>query len=208
MKLMSIKQVHYFSGITITLFIIIHLLNHSYTVFGIDDSLTLMEKLRFIYRNLFVEIILIIAIIIQIYTGIKLFIINRKVAKTCFEKLQIWSGLYLAIFFIIHLSAIFGGRYIMHLDTNFYFGAAGLNIFPLYLFFIPYYALAILSFFGHIAAIHSKKMKKSILGLSPRSQSKLIIAFGLILIVFIFYGQTNKFKGVAIPSEYDYLNLD
>ncbi|MCB9033641.1 MAG: hypothetical protein H6553_07375 [Chitinophagales bacterium] len=205
---MKIRQVHYFSGIVITLFIVLHLFNHAFSTVGIDDSITLMKQLRLFYRNFIIESILLMTIVIQIYTGIKLFKRNRKTAVSFFDKLQIYTGLYLAIFFMIHLSAILSGRYIMHLDTNFYFGAAGLNIFPLYLFFIPYYALAILSFFGHIASIHSKKMTKNILGVHPINQSKLIIVIGIILTLLIFYGQTNKFKGVDIPSEYNYLNME
>ena len=144
-------------------------------------------------------------ILVQIISGLKLFNLNRKTASTFFEKLQIWTGLYLAIFFIIHLSAVLGGRYFLHLDTNFYFGVAGLNTFPLSLFFVPYYGLAIISFFGHVASIHHKKMKLTIFGWTPYTQSVAILAFGIIFTIFIFYGLTNHFNGVSIPKEYDVL---
>ncbi|MFN9998994.1 MAG: hypothetical protein ACK52X_05155, partial [bacterium] len=101
--------------------------------------------------------------------------------------------------------AVLGGRLFLHLDTNFYFGVAGLNSFPFSLFFIPYYGLAILSFFGHIASIHSKKMKQIIFGLSPNKQSIIILIFGLLLTIVIFYGLTNHFNGFIIPSEYNIL---
>ncbi len=124
---------------------------------------------------------------------------------TSFEKLHIWKGFYLAIFLVIHVSVILSGRYILHLDTNFYFGAAGLSSFPLNLFFIPYYGLAIFSFFGHIASVHNKKMKSSILNLAPKQQAKAILIFGLLLTLLIFYGLTNHFRGVQIPEEYNIL---
>jgi hypothetical protein len=146
-----------------------------------------------------------ISVFVQIISGIKLFKLSRKTAISNFDKLHIWTGLYLAFFFIIHLSAILGGRLFLHLDTNFYFGVAGLNSFPFILFFIPYYGLAILSFFGHIASIHSKKMKQSVLGLTPNIQSIAILIFGFLLTILIFYGLTNHFKGVAIPKEYEML---
>lgn len=141
----------------------------------------------------------------QIISGLKLFKTNRKTATSQFERLHIWTGLYLAIFFIIHLSAVLGGRLFLHLDTNFYFGVAGLNSFPLNLFFIPYYGFAIISFFGHIASIHNKKMKQVIFGLTPNGQSKAILIFGFCLTIIIFYGLTNHFQGVTIPSEYNIL---
>ena len=187
------------------MFVGIHLFNHAWSIFGAEAHIELMNKLRLFYRNIFVEIILLSAVLIQIISGIKLFIINQKTAHTNFEKLHIWSGLYLALFFIIHLSAVLGGRFILKLDTNFYFGVAGLNTFPFNLFFVPYYGLAIISFFGHIAAIHAKKMQISILGLTVQQQSKVILVFGMALTLFIFYGLTNGFKGVEVPQKYGVL---
>ena len=199
------KRIHYISGLTITLFIGLHLYNHICSIFGIEIHIEQMNLLRHFYRNIFIETIILLAVLVQIISGLKLFKTKRKIANTNFEKLQIWTGLYLAIFFIIHLSAVLGGRLFLHLDTNFYFGVAGLNSFPHNLFFIPYYGLAILSFFGHIASIHDKKMKKSIWGLSPNRQTILILIFGFIFTLIIFYGLTNHFNGVSIPKEYNIL---
>lgn len=151
------------------------------------------------------ETILLVAVFVQIVSGLKLFKTNRKIANTTFEKLHVWTGLYLAIFFVIHLSAVLGGRYFLHLDTNFYFGVAGLNSFPTNLFFIPYYGLSIISFFGHTASIHNKKMKNKILTLTPNRQATIIFIFGIILTMTIFYGPTNHFNGVTIPKKYNIL---
>ena len=202
---MTLKKIHYISGLIVTVFVGLHLLNHSSSIFGADRHIEVMNTLRLFYRNIFIETILLLAVLVQIISGLKLFKTNRKTATTQFDKLHIWTGLYLAIFFIIHLSAVLSGRFFLHLDTNFYFGVAGLNSFPYNLFFIPYYALAILSFMGHIASIHSKKMKHTIFGLSPNKQSITILSFGLILTIVIFYGLTNQFNGVTIPKEYEVL---
>ncbi len=202
---MTIKKIHFISGLTLALFVGLHLFNHVCSIFGAAKHIEIMNFLRHFYRNLFVETILLFAVLAQIISGLKLFNTNRKIANTNFEKLHIWTGLYLAIFFVIHLSAILGGRYFLHLDTNFYFGVAGLNSFPYKLFFIPYYGLAIFSFFGHIASIHNKKMKSNILKLTPTHQAKIILVFGLVLTLIIFYGLTNHFQGVAIPKEFNVL---
>ena len=202
---MSIKKLHYFSGLTITIFVGIHLINHAWSILGAKEHIELMNILRLFYRNIFIEIILLSAVLIQIISGIKLFIVSRKNAVSRFEKVHIWSGMYLALFFIIHLSAVLGGRFILKLDTNFYFGVAGLNTFPYNLFFVPYYGLAIISFFGHIAAIHAKKMQISILGLTVQQQSGVILVFGMALTLLIFYGLTNGFSGVEIPKKYGIL---
>jgi len=162
-----------------------------------------MNLLRQVYRNPFVEIVLLCAVLVQIISGLKLFRINRSIAKSNFEQLHIWTGLYLAVFFIIHVSAVLGGRFLLHLDTNFYFGVAGLNAFPSNIFFIPYYALAIISFFGHVASVHSKKMKRTIFGLTANRQAEIIFVFGIPFAVLIFYGLTNHFRGIDIPEAYN-----
>lgn len=199
------KRIHGIGGLIISIFIGIHLFNHLYSLLGANAHMELMDNLRIIYRSRIAETILLLAILIQIFSGVKLFLKKRKTITDVFERLQVVSGLYLAIFLVIHIGVVLMGRYLLELDTNFYFGVAGLNTFPINLFFIPYYGLAILSFFGHIAAMHSKKMKQNIFGLSPVRQSIAILFFGLILTIIIFYGLTNEFKGVTIPKEYEVL---
>ncbi len=200
---MELRKIHYFSGITLTLFIGLHLFNHLYSLLGETAHIQMMNNLRIVYRNTVAESILLFAVAIQIVSGIKLFLRKRKVVSDFFQRLQKWTGLYLAFFLLIHVGAVLFGRLVMQLDTNFYFGVAGLNTFPLNIFFIPYYGLAIISFFGHVAAVHSTKMKSKILGISPIRQSYGIILIGILLTLIIFYGLTNGFSGVEIPKEYE-----
>jgi hypothetical protein len=202
---MSLKKIHYVSGLTISIFVGLHLFNHCYSILGADKHIEVMTTLRHFYRNIFVETILLSAVAAQIYSGLKLFKSKRHTTKTLFEKLHIWTGLYLAIFFVIHLSAVIAGRFVLNLDTNFYFGVAGLNSFPFNLFFIPYYLLAVVSFFGHISAIHNQRMTKNILGLNPFKQSCCILTIGICFAFFLLYGLTNKFQGFQIPTEYHVL---
>jgi len=198
----GIKKIHYISGLTISIFIGLHLFNHLASVFGVEVHLVVMDKLRLVYRNIVVETILLIAVGVQIISGLKLFFSKRKAKNNFYGKLQIWTGLYLAFFLMVHVGAVLSGRYILNLDTNFYFGVAGLNTFPLNLFFVPYYGLAIISFFGHVAAIHAHKMKKELFGLTIEQQSRLILIKGILVTLIILYGLTNGFIGVEIPEEY------
>lgn len=130
---------------------------------------------------------------------------TRQTTSTFYQKLHRWTGLYLAIFLLIHLSAVLGGRLVLHLNTNFYFGVVGLNTFPSNLFFAPYYGLSVLSFFGHIAAVHTLKMQHASAGLSPVRQVDLILLLGVVVVIAVFYGLTNGFLGMAIPAEYEVL---
>lgn len=190
------KRLHYFSGVTLCFFIFAHFANHLSIFFGKETYFQIMDSLRVIYRNPIAESLLLIAVGIQIFTGISLFKKLRTQSEKSFvEKYQILSGLYLAFFLMLHVSAVLSGRIIFGLDTNFYFGAAGLNIFPLFFFFVPYYFLAIASIFTHIACIHFKKTGSSF-------QSKIIFGAGLFLGALIVFGMTGQFQGFEIPVEY------
>ncbi|MFN7492991.1 MAG: hypothetical protein ACK5RG_08765 [Cyclobacteriaceae bacterium] len=202
MSEIRIRKIHFVSGITLTIFIGLHLANHVVSIAGAERHIVWMNALRYFYRATIIEFLLLAAVLMQLYSGIRLFLSKRKTTRIGFEKLHVFSGLYLAVFLVIHVSAVLAGRSILHLDTNFYFGAAGLNSFPANLFFIPYYSLAILSFFGHIAAIHHCKMKKALWGVSVNGQSKAILILGALVMLLILYGMTNGFMGAPIPEEY------
>ncbi|QHV98005.1 hypothetical protein [Spirosoma endbachense] len=202
---MDWKRIHYLSGITLSIFIGLHLANHAISVLGEEAHLKTMAFLRHLYRNRIAETFLLLAVVVQITSGLRLFFSKRKDVNGLFDKLQIWTGLYLAFFLLVHVSAILFGRLVLHLDTNLYFGAAGINTFPFSLFFIPYYSFAIMAVWGHIAAVHRKKMTVRVFGLSPQVQAKLLLYTGLILAVLILYGLTNHFTGMTIPEEYNVL---
>lgn len=202
---MKTRQVHFISGILLTLFIAVHLFNHFTSLVGIERHIEVMRSLRTIYRNPLIETVLLITVGVQISSGISLFRKTQSRNQSFFQKLHILTGLYLAFFLIIHVSAVLAGRIYLKLDTNFYFGAAGINSFPVNLFFIPYYALAVISFFGHIASIHSKKMKFSIGILTPEHQAQIILITGIFLTSLLFCGLTNQFKGILLPEPYQIL---
>ncbi len=201
----KMKRIHYFSGLTLTLFIGIHLVNHFVSLWGAQAHIEFMDTFRPIYRNAVIETLLLLAVGVQIISGIRLLRSKRKLANGFYEKLQLWTGLYLAFFLLIHVGAVLTGRYVLHLDTNYYFGVAGLNTFPLNLFFIPYYALAVFSFFGHVSSIHHTKMKKEFGRFSVKRQSNLILITGIVLTLSLIYGLTNGFSGVEIPEDYHVL---
>jgi hypothetical protein len=188
-----IKQLHYFSGITLSLFIGVHLLNQLSALAGPEAHMALMEKLRNVYRHPVIEGILLSAVLIQIVSGIRL-LFNRK-KKVTAEKIQVYSGIYLSFFLLIHVSAVMAGRLLAHLDTNFYFAAAGLNIYPATWLFIPYYFLAVCAISLHIAALHYLKTT------STRS-AFLIGAAGVLAALLIIAGYTNCFQWREMPLEY------
>ena len=76
------------------------------SLLGEAVHITFMDHMRVVYRNLVPELVLLSAVMIQIISGVRLAFRKRKTVKGFFERLQIWTGLYLALFLVIHLSAI------------------------------------------------------------------------------------------------------
>src|SRR5690554_6805565 len=100
------RKIHYISGLTLTIFVGLHLFNHCYSIMGAHKHIELMTTLRLFYRNIFVETVLLIAVLVQIISGLKIFKAYRKTATSSFAKLQIWTGLYLAVFLLFHVGAV------------------------------------------------------------------------------------------------------
>lgn len=199
---MQIKRVHYLSGILLAVFTGIHLINHSLSISGATAHIQAMNTLRLVYRNPLIETLLLLAVVVQISSGLKLIAKKRKLNLSGIAKIQVYSGIYLAVFLIIHVGAVMTGRYMLQLDTNIYFGAAGINTFPFNLFFIPYYTLAILSIVAHISAVHAMKMKYALVGFTAVQQAKVIFGIGVVWAIAILYGLTDGFAGMAIPTDY------
>lgn len=199
------KKFHYFSAMVITLFTFFHLLNHLTALRSIETHIYVNSLFRMVYRNPIVETILMICVAFQVFSGLLLWRNSRKYAQNSFEKLQLWSGLYLSLFLLGHPIAVWVGRLQLHLDTNFYFGAMVLNVFPYLILFFIYYSLAILSFFSHLAAVHYQKMQKYIPEPRAKRQSYFIIFAAFCITFLIFYAFTGGFRGIEIPTEYKYL---
>ncbi|MBO0931679.1 hypothetical protein J2I48_11770 [Fibrella sp. HMF5036] len=193
------RNVHFASGLLLAVFVGTHLTNHLLVLISPAAHIAFMTAARVVYRNPLIEVVLLAAVLLQIVTGLSLVRKVWRVPKAGWGRLHVFSGLYLAFFLVIHLTAVLSGRYIFRLDTNLYFGAAGLNQFPLLLFFVPYYSLAILAFFTHVAAVHHKKMTRRVVGLSVSRQSQLILVVGIVLTISILYGLTGGFRGLSIP---------
>ena len=204
----EMKRIHYFSGITLSLFITIHLLNHLIALGGVEVHIQFMNAARKVYLHPIGETIILLACLVQAISGFNLVRKKGWKQKRWFDKLHVYSGLYLAIFVTAHPSAILFYRYISEIDTNFYLAAVTLNYQPLLFIFIPYYILGVVSFFTHIACIHRIKIAQFKPKWSPNSQAKWIIGMGAVVAILIILGMTNFGQGLEVPQAYqDLFNL-
>jgi succinate dehydrogenase/fumarate reductase cytochrome b subunit len=153
--------IHTTSSKIVGVFVVFHLLNHLFALGGPELHIQVMESFRKVYRNELVEYVLLFSCACQVVSGLAMALKKRKSATEFFDRLQLWSGLYIALFLMIHLSAVLVlARIRMQVDSNFYFAAAGLQQLPSSMFFIPYYSLSVLSVGAHIACSFRKLARK------------------------------------------------
>lgn len=169
------ERLHKVSAGFIFAFICLHFANHLVGLQGQGAHQQFLEAARLVYRHPIVELVLLMAFVIQIITGIALAreIWVRK--KDLIHQLQAVSGVYMAFFIVFHVGGVFMGRLVFNLDTNFDFAAITLTK-PWIYFFLPYYGLAIMAIFTHIGCICFDIFKKSNVRLAGAC---LIVAVGV-----------------------------
>ncbi len=193
-----LKHAHHISGVLLIGYISIHLFNHLVILHSVQAHLDFMEVARKAYRFPPVEILLFVAVLFQVVSGSTLLWKKWKSVNTIWDRLQIYSGAYFIYFLIAHPAAVLYGRYVLHLDTNLYYGAAVLNINPLYYFFVFHYGLAIAAFFVHTACVHRVKIQVYVSEKNARYQASAIVLVGIILSILLVISM----MGMSIPHEY------
>ncbi len=197
-----VHTLHRLSACVIGGFIAVHLFNHLVALGGIDEHIAFMEAFRLIYRLPIVEVLLLSCVFIQVGSGFFLIKSRWGVRQDFYERLQAISGGYLAFFLLNHVGAVLFGRYFFNLDTNFYFAAAGMHINPLQYFFVPYYFLAVLAIFGHLACAFHWLSREHLVIETRNRLGYVIIAIGALASLLIVLAFAGSFYPVDIPTEY------
>lgn len=185
------RRLHLSSGMLIGLFLIAHMANHVAMFWGQAAHIAMMETLRPFYRNMLAETVLMLALAWQIVSGLTMIWRTRSDRQGLVPKLQMWSGIILALFLANHVGAVWGGRLFFELDTNYHFAAAGMHA-GYAGFFVPYYFVGVAALFVHAACALSWRMKGKAIPL-------------LIAIIGVGLGAAfvaTMFSDPAIPSDY------
>lgn len=196
-----LRQLHRFAGLTLAVFIGLHLTNHLFALVSIEQHIKIMDALRLIYRNPLGEALLLLAIMVQVPSGILL--VRRKGWRglQLAERAQVASGGYLAFFLVAHVFAVMMGRYFFHVDTNFYFASAVLFS-PVWLFYVVYYGLSVVSVFTHVASIHYQKMLPRTSPRHAQTQALVIVGAGIIVMMMILLVFSGAVYEIRIPTAY------
>jgi len=133
----------------IGVFLVLHIANHLSALGGQQAHIETMTALRPLYRNAIIEPVLLGALAWQICSGATMIIRGRHSRRGFVAWAQVTSGVYIAVFLAIHLTAIINGR-LQGYDTNFNFAAAGMHA-GAGAFFVPYYFLSVVAVSTHVA---------------------------------------------------------
>ena len=198
---MNIRTLHRASAIVVGAFACLHLANHLASLVSIPSHLAFMEAARHVYRQPAVEPVLLACVAFQACSGLWLVVRGWRRRVGFVAWLQASAGMYLALFLLIHLGAVFYGRTVLRLDTNFYYAAAGLHVPPNPYFFAPYYFLAVLALFTHLGCaawwglrLASARAKVATLALCMSAGGALSLA-----LVLSLAGQLRPFD---VPAQY------
>lgn len=192
-----VRPWHRRNAYALLVFLSAHILTHLTAVFGPDTHAFVIDVMRLVYRATFIEPILIGLFIVQVGIGIVLVWPRiRQSDKSVWSWIQIVSGLYLAVFILNHIFlGVLRGRTFAGVDTGFHFVASTLITAPIRYAFIPYYFLAILAIFAHVAA-----------SLYWRGKSKAIthglVLLGAIVAAIVVSAYSGALYDIRLPDAY------
>jgi succinate dehydrogenase/fumarate reductase cytochrome b subunit len=196
------RRLHRLAGAIVGAYLLVHLANHLAALGGVQAHIDFMGAVRKLTRVPAVEALLLLGVAVQTGSGLRLLWRRRGQRRLPFDRLQALSGAWLAVFVAVHVGSVLAGRAVLGLDTNFYFAAAGLHVWPYPLFFAPYYGLAVAALFVHLACALRRRLPARV---PPAARDRLAwtgIAAGSVLAVLIVAAFSGAFYPVDLPAAY------
>lgn len=198
---MLVRTIHRWSAGVLVIFLSVHLANHLVALAGVSAHLATMELLRTVYRAPIVEPVLLAAFAIQITTGLTRVVAGWQARSGRVAWLQAGSGLYIALFLVIHVAAVLTARS-DGVDTNFHFAAAGLHVAGYKWFFAPYYSLAVASVFAHVGCALYWMQQDRADAVAAQRAITVMIGLGVIAAGLIVSMMAGFIVPVTVPGPY------
>ncbi len=195
------ERLHKVSAGFIFAFICLHFANHLIGLEGTAAHQQFLEAARLIYRHPVVEMVLSLAFVLQIITGVALSRVIWRDKKDIIHQLQAASGTYLAFFIVIHVAWVFLGRLVLNLDTNFDYAAATLMTPGWAWVFLPLYGLAVIALFTHMGCITYDIFKKTDKRLGVACLV-IVQGVGVYVTYLLLMMYSGRLYPVTLPDEY------
>jgi succinate dehydrogenase hydrophobic anchor subunit len=183
-----LRGAHRFSGGLLGAFLLLHLGNHLAGIAGQETHRLVQASVRLVYQG-WVEPVLLLSCGLQVATGLRLAWERRR--SKGHALIQPLSGLYLALFLMIHVGAVLAAR-AKGVETDLAFAAAGMHAGLLWLFFAPYYGLAVLALGLHLSVP---------LGRYHRSAARALVVGSMVLAAVLVALLAGVVTPLVIPPQ-------
>jgi len=174
------RHIHASSAIVLGLFAIAHVFNHSLAIVSLGTHTAVLHVLRLVYRQRIGQTILVAAVAVQVCTGLTMVWKYSLRRASPLRNLQLVSGIYLAVFLVSHLIAVFTIR--QHgVDSDFAWAShapAGLLGALSTVSLLPRYSLAVLAVFVHLACQARWNLSRVMSESAARKASYSVMALG------------------------------
>lgn len=188
-----LRRLHRGNAALLGVFLALHLASHAFLVAGRGAHLGALGLVSPLYANGLVHPVLVVLLALQIGLGVAL-VVRRGRPDSGWAWAQVVSGLYLAFFLLQHVPAVIAAR-AQGVETDTFFAAAVLR-WPLGLYFAPYYVLAVMALFTHVAAFLRFRAWPAAPGRLARALPVLGLGFGIVIVC----GLMGLFGGPDFPE--------
>jgi hypothetical protein len=188
----------------IAIFLAMHLANHLTFILGPDTYRAVMRAMRHVYRQEFVQPVLVALLLFQVGSGVYLATHSDVRPMDRFRTFQIASGIFLAAYVLGHMNSVFVfARLYLGIDSDWAFATgapSGLIKDAWNIRLVPHYGLAVFFVLSHLAAGGRSVLLAH--GVARRFADRFLIASataaGLVAFV-IMLGMCGARLSFAIP---------
>lgn len=150
------RVAHGVAAALIACFVLFHLINHLFGLEGPQTHKAIMAAGRKVYRSPWIEPVLVLFLLFQAISGVRLAWRWSSLKADAYRVFQIGSGAYLAAFIFAHMnSAFISARAVHHIETDWAWASGaptGLIQDAWNIRLLPHYALGVFFILGHLAS--------------------------------------------------------
>lgn len=190
------RMAHGIAGAIVLLFVAFHLFNHLFGLAGPHAHAQIMELGRKIYRSSFVEPVLVVALLFQVLGGLRLAWNWSSIGSDNYRIFQVGSGVFLAVFILGHLNAVFVfARTYAGIETGWNFASGdpvGMIKDPWGIRLLPHYSIGVFFIITHLFSGLREVMLAH--GASQLKVNKIWLGgalFGVLISLLIMLGITG-----------------
>lgn len=150
------RVAHGIAAAVIACYVLFHLTNHLFGLAGPETHAAIMRAGRTVYRSALIEPLLVILLLFQVASGVRLAWRWSSFRLDAYRIFQVGSGAYLAAFILTHMnSALVSARSVHKIDTDWGWASGapvGLIHDAWNIRLLPHYALGVFFIIGHLSS--------------------------------------------------------